>query len=46
MLNLSLPQAHLLARLARLNPGNVAAPGNLDALFGEGDDELSFDFDS
>jgi hypothetical protein len=43
--NLSIPQTHLLARLARLNPGHVAAPENLDALFGEGDDELSFDFD-
>lgn len=45
-LNLSIPQTHLLARLARLNPGSVAAPQNLDELFGEGDDELSFDFDS
>lgn len=44
--NLSLPQTHLLARLGRLNPGSVAAPANLDELFGEGDDELSFDFDS
>ncbi|MCQ4322411.1 SapC family protein [Pseudomonas stutzeri] len=44
--NFSIQQTHLLARLARLNPGSVAAPANLDALFGEGDDELSFDFDS
>ncbi|XKH59390.1 SapC family protein [Halomonas sediminis] len=44
--NLSLPQTHLLARLARLNPGNVAAPENLDAVFGEDDEELNFDFDS
>ena len=43
--NLSIPQTHLLARLARLNPGNVAPPANLDDVFG-GDDELSFDFDS
>jgi|TARA_A100001518_G_scaffold3542_1_gene3914 hypothetical protein len=45
-LNLSLQQTHLLTRLARLNPGSVAAPENLDELFGEGDDELTFDFDS
>lgn len=45
-LNLSIPQTHLLARLARLNPGSVVAPANLDELFGDGDDELSFDFDS
>ncbi len=45
-LNLSIPQTHLLARLARLNPGSVAAPENLDEVFGEGDDELTFDFDS
>ncbi|MDP3536556.1 MAG: SapC family protein [Halomonas sp.] len=45
-LNLSIPQTHLLARLSRLNPGSVAAPENLDELFGEGDDELTFDFDS
>jgi hypothetical protein len=44
-LNLSIPQTHLLARLARLNPGEVAPPENLDELF-EGDDDLSFDFDS
>jgi hypothetical protein len=43
-LNLSIPQTHLLARLARLNPGEVAPPENLDELF-EGDDDLSFDFD-
>jgi hypothetical protein len=44
-LNLSIPQTHLLARLAQLNPGSVAAPENLDSFF-DGDDELSFDFDS
>lgn len=44
-LNLSIPQTHLLARLSRLNPGSVAAPENLDDFF-EGDEELSFDFDS
>lgn len=44
-LNLSLQQGHLLTRLARLNPGQVATPENLDTLFGD-DDELSFDFDS
>lgn len=43
-LNLSIPQTHLLARLARLNPGSVAAPENLDEVFGE-DDELNFSFD-
>ncbi|NWO11396.1 hypothetical protein HLV40_13430 [Chromohalobacter salexigens] len=43
--NLSIPQTHLLARLARLNPGSVAAPESLDDFF-EGDEELSFDFDS
>lgn len=42
--NLSIPQTHLLARLARLNPGSVAAPESLDDFF-EGDEELSFDFD-
>lgn len=44
-LNLSLPQTHLLARLARLNPGHVAAPENLDSFF-DNDEDLSFDFDS
>jgi len=43
--NLSISQTHLLVRLARLNPGNVAAPANLDAVFGD-DEEFSFDFDS
>jgi hypothetical protein len=43
--NLSIPQTHLLARLARLNPGSVAPPQSLESFFG-GDDELSFDFDS
>ncbi|PWV71497.1 SapC family protein [Halomonas sp. A11-A] len=45
-LNLSIPQTHLLARLARLNPASQAAPDNLDELFGEGDDEFVFNFDS
>lgn len=44
-LNLSLPQMHLLGRLARLNPGHVAALASLDEVFGD-DDELGFDFDS
>ncbi|GAA3898617.1 hypothetical protein GCM10022228_06600 [Halomonas cibimaris] len=43
-INLSIPQTHLLARLARLNPASAAAPENLDEFFGD-DDELSFDFD-
>lgn len=43
--NLSLPQTHLLGRLARLNPGYVAAPENLDSFF-DNDEDLSFDFDS
>jgi len=43
--NLSIPQTHLLARLARLNPGSVAAPESLDDFF-EDDEELSFDFDA
>ena len=43
-LNLSISQTHLLARLARLNPGNVAAPESLDDFF-EDDEDLSFDFD-
>ena len=43
--NLSIPQTHLLARLARMSPGSVAAPDNLDSVF-EDDEELSFDFDS
>ncbi|WP_447553428.1 SapC family protein [Vreelandella sp. EE22] len=46
-LNLSLAQTHLLTRLARINPGHVAAPENLDDVFGhDDDDEFSFDFDS
>ncbi|WNL40137.1 SapC family protein [Halomonas sp. PAMB 3232] len=45
-LNLSLTQTHLLARLARINPGHVAAPENLDDMFDGDDDEFSFDFDS
>lgn len=45
-LNLSLAQTHLLARLQRVNGGNeVAAPENLDEVFGE-DDDFTFDFDS
>lgn len=43
--NLSLPQSHLLARLARVNPPKAAAPMKLDSLFGDDDDSLSFDFD-
>ncbi len=43
--NLSIPQAHLLARLARLHPSHVAAPANLDSFF-DGDEDLSFDFDA
>lgn len=42
--NLSIPQTHLLARLARLNPAYVAAPENLDSFF-DNDEDLSFDFD-
>ncbi|MBS9402901.1 hypothetical protein KG088_04600 [Halomonas sp. TRM85114] len=42
--NLFLPQTHLLSRLARLNPGSVAAPENLDSFF-DSDEDLSFDFD-
>jgi hypothetical protein len=42
--NLSLPQTHLLGRLARLNPGYVTAPENLDSFF-DNDEDLSFDFD-
>ncbi|MCP1314293.1 MULTISPECIES: SapC family protein [unclassified Halomonas] len=45
-LNLSITQTHLLGRLARLNPGQVATPDNLDSVFGNDDDEFSFDFDS
>lgn len=44
-LNLSLPQTHLLGRLARLNPGYVTAPENLDSFF-DNDEDLSFDFDA
>ena len=43
-LNLSLPQTHLLSRLARVNPGSFTAPENLDSLF-EGDEDVSFNFD-
>ena len=42
-INLSLPQAHLLTRLARINPPASAAV-DLDELFGDDDDSLSFDF--
>jgi hypothetical protein len=42
--NLSLPQTHLLGRLARLSPGYDAAPENLDSFF-DNDEDLSFDFD-
>lgn len=42
-INLSLPQSHLLARLARLNPP-AAAPVDIENLFGDDDDSLSFDF--
>ena len=45
-LNLSLQQAHLLSRLARLNPGTAAVPEDLDTVFGNDDDEFTFDFDS
>ena len=44
-LNLSIPQVHLLARLARLNPGSLATPESLDDFF-DSDQDLSFDFDS
>lgn len=40
--NLSIPQTHLLARLARLHPGSGATPDNLDATFGDDDEEFSF----
>merc|ERR1711964_88219 len=36
--NLSLPQTHLLGRLARLNPGYVTAPENLDSFFDNDED--------
>lgn len=45
-LNLSLQQAHLLARLDRLNPAQTAVPDNLEDVFGNDDDEFTFDFDS
>lgn len=45
-LNLSIPQTHLLARLARVNPGSTETPANLDEVFGDDDEEFSFDFDS
>ena len=41
--NLSVPQTHLLGRLAKVNPGDAEAV-DLDALFGEDDDDLSFSF--
>lgn len=44
-INFSLAQAHLLTRLARLNPAQTAPPENLDDFF-DGGDELNFDFDS
>lgn len=43
-LNLAIQQAHLLGRLARLNPGSAVTPENLDEVFGE-DDEFNFSFD-
>lgn len=42
--NLSLPQSHLLARLARVNPVRAEAAVDLDTLFGDDDDSLSFNF--
>lgn len=44
-LNLSIPQTHLLARLARMNPAQAETPESLGSFF-EDDEELSFDFDS
>jgi hypothetical protein len=43
-LNLSLPQAHLLARLERINPSGAPLPADLGRYF-DGDDNLTFDFD-
>ncbi|WP_432414832.1 SapC family protein [Chromohalobacter israelensis] len=45
-LNLSIPQTHLLVRLARMNPAQAEAPETLDSFFGDDDEEFSFDFDS
>ncbi|WP_442488294.1 SapC family protein [Halomonas litopenaei] len=45
-LNLSLPQTHLLARLARMNPAQAEAPESLDSFFEDDEEEFSFDFDS
>lgn len=45
-LNLSIPQTHLLARLARMNPAQAEAPESLDSFFEDDDEEFSFDFDS
>ncbi|WP_311945014.1 SapC family protein [Halomonas piscis] len=43
--NVSLTQSHLLARLERMNPAQAEHPESLDSLFGDEDDELSFEFD-
>lgn len=40
-INLSVPQSHLLTRLSRLNPASYETV-DLDTLFGEEDDNLSF----
>ncbi|MFI0471719.1 SapC family protein [Halomonas sp. HMF6819] len=45
-LNLSLAQTHLLTRLSRVNAPAGEPPENLDHVFGEDDDDLTFDFDS
>lgn len=42
--NFSIQQAHLLLRLARLNPGTLETPQNLDELF-DNDDDFTFTFD-
>lgn len=42
--NFSIQQAHLLVRLARLNPGTLETPQNLDEVF-DNDDDFTFTFD-
>lgn len=43
-LNFSVSQAHLLTRLSRINSGQITTPVDLDKMFGEDDDTLSFGF--
>lgn len=43
-LNFSLQQYHLLQRLVRINPAPATAAADVEALFGQQDDTISFNF--